>query len=412
MQTTLLKNQVSEAQAMAYYNTILGQFVTAISRDHFQIIVNRYKGDYRVHNFSCWAQLIVMIYAQIDDKESLRDLETGILSKKKFFRQLGVENAPRSTISHTNSKRNWKIYRDLFQELVKLCQENSPKHSFRFDHDLQALDATTIKLCLKLFPWAKFRRRKGALKIHTLYKYSGEIPSFINITDGKTHEIRVARELNFEPDSITVFDRAYIDFSWLYSIHKKLAYWLTRAKRNLSYVVVRKPDRSLPPLSATARKRGVLKDQMIRIVGRRAKDIPIELRLVTYYDAEKKETFQYLTNIFHLSAWTVTQIYKARWDIEIFFKWIKQHLKIKTFLGTSETAVYTQIWIAMITYLLLAYIKHSMKSEFSLLQIHRLIRENMFERIRLVELLQMSKCKASQESKQTKSLCQQLFFEF
>jgi hypothetical protein len=409
---TSLKNQVSEAQAMTYYSTILSQVVTIISRDHFQTVVNRYKGDHRVHNFSCWTQLVVMIYAQIDDKESLRDLETGILSKKKFFRQVGVENAPRSTIAHTNSKRNWKIYRDLFQELVNLCQKNSPKHTFRFNNKLQALDATTVKLCLKLFPWAKFRHRKGAIKIHTLYQYGSEIPSFINITDGKTHEIRVARELEFEPDSITVFDRGYIDFSWLYSIHQKPAYWLTRAKRNLSYVVVRKPEHSLPPLSATARKRGILKDQVIRIVGRRAKDIPTELRLVTYYDAEKKETFQYLTNIFHLSAWTVTQIYKARWEIEIFFKWIKQHLKIKTFLGTSENAVYTQIWIAMITYLLLAYIKHSMKSKRSLLEIHRLIRENMFERIRLVELLQMSKCKSNQKSKQTKSLCQQLFLEF
>jgi len=397
---------------MAYYSTILSQVITIISRDHFQTIVKRYKGDHRVHNFSCWMQLVVMIYAQIDAKESLRDLETGILSKKKFFWQVGVDNAPRSTIAHTNSKRNWKIYRDLFQELVKLCQEHSPKHTFRFNNKLQALDATTIKLWLKLFPWAKFRHRKGAIKIHTLYQDGSEIPSFINITDGKTHEIRVARELEFEPDSITVFDRGYIDFSWLYSIHQKPAYWLTRAKRNLSYMVVRKPEHSLLPLSATARKRGILKDQVIRMVGCRAKDIPTELRLVTYYDAEKKETFHYLTNIFHLSAWTVTQIYKARWEIEIFFKWIKQHLKIKTFLGTSENAVYTQIWIAMITFLLLAYIKHSMKSKLSLLEIHRLIRENMFERIPLVELLQMPKCKSNQKSKQSKSLCQQLFLEF
>jgi hypothetical protein len=407
-----LKNQASEAQAMAYYSTIFSQVVAIISPDRFKIVVTRYKGDYRVHNFPCWAQLIVMLYAQLDEKESLRALETGIVSKKKFFWQLGVENAPRATLSDANAKRNWKIYRDLFQELVKLCQENSPKHTFRFDNALQALDATTIKLCLKLFPWAKFRQRKGAIKIHTLYQYSGQIPSFINVTDGKTHEIRVARELDFEPDSITVFDRAYIDFLWLYSIHQKLAYWLTRAKSNLSYVVVRNPDHSLPPLSATARKRGIVKDQGIRIVGRRAKNIPIELRLITYYDAEKKETFRYLTNIFHLSAWTITQIFKARWEIEIFFKWIKQHLKIKTFLGTSENAVYTQIWIAMITYLLLAYIKHSMKSELSLLEIHRLLRENMFERIRLVELLEMPKYKSNKKSKRFKSLSQQLLFKF
>jgi hypothetical protein len=386
--------------------------VSIISPDRFEIVVTRYKGDYRVRNFPCWAQLIVMLYAQLDEKESLRALETGFLSKKKFFWQLDVENAPRSTLADANAKRNWKIYRDLFQELVKLCQENSPKHTFRFENKLQALDATTIKLCLKLFPWAKFRQRKGAIKIHALYQYSGQIPSFITITDGKTHEIRVARELDLEPDSITVFDRAYIDFSWLYSIHQKLAYWLTRAKRNLSYVVVRNSDHSLRPLSATARKRGILKDQVIRIVGRRAKDIPIELRLITYYDAEKNETFRYLTNIFHLSAWTITQIYKARWEIEIFFKWIKQHLKIKTFLGTSENAVYTQIWIAMITYLLLAYIKHSMKSELSLLEVHRVIQENMFERIRLIELLEIPKYKSNKKPERSKSLSQQLRFKF
>jgi putative transposase len=295
---------------------------------------------------------------------------------------------------------------------VKVCQLFSPKHRFRFQNRLQALDATTIKLCLKLFPWAKFRRRKGAIKLHTRYEYSGQIPSFINITDGKTHEIHAARELDFELDSITVFDRGYTDFSWFYSIHQKLAYWLTRAKSNLSYVIVRHPERSLPSLSLAARQRGILKDQVIRITGRRAKDIPIELRLITYYDAEKKERFRYLTNIFHLAAWTVTQIYKARWEIELFFKWIKQHLKIKTFLGTSENAVYAQIWIAMITYLLLAFIKHSTKSELSLLQIHRMIRENMFERVRLVELLHMSKYKSNDEKQTTKSICHQLNLEF
>ena len=295
---------------------------------------------------------------------------------------------------------------------MKVCQRHLPKHSFRFRNRLQALDATTIKLCLKLFPWAKFRQRKGAIKLHTRYEYSGQIPSFINITDGKTHEIRVARELEIEAGSITVFDRGYLDFTLFYSIHQKSAYLLTRAKKNLSYAVIRNPEHSLPPLSPLARRRGILKDQVIRITGRRAKDIPIELRLVTYYDAEKKERFRYLTDIFHLSAWTITQIYKARWEIELFFKWIKQHLKIKTFLGTSETAVYTQIWIAMITYLLLAFIKYSTKSKLSLLQIHRLIRENLLERVRLIELLQMSKYPVNEKKQQNKLMCHQLNLDF
>lgn len=323
-----------------------------------------------------------------------------------------MEKAPRSTIADANSTRHWKIYRDLFHKLVSVCRKKSPKHAFRFHNRLQALDATTIKLCLKLFPWAKFRQRKGALKIHTRYEYSGELPSFINITNGNVHDIRVARELDIEPDSITVFDRAYIDFSWFYRIHQKLAYWLTRAKRNLSYATVRNAEHSLPPLCAGARRRGIRKDQVIRLTGARAKDIPMALRLVTYHDTEKNKRFRYLTNIFHLSAWTVTQIFKARWEIELFFKWIKQHLKIKTFLGTSENAVYTQIWIAMMAYLLLAYIKHSMKSELTLLQIHRLIRENLFERIRLVELLQLPKYQSNRKPQRIKSRCRQLNLDF
>jgi len=325
---------------------------------------------------------------------------------------LHVADAPRSTAADANATRNWKIYRDLFQELVKICQATSPKHAFRFHNRLHALDATTIKLCLKLFPWAKFRQRKGAIKLHTRYEYGSQIPSVIVITDGKTHEIRVARELDFEAESICVFDRAYIDFKWFYAIHNRAAYWLTRAKKNLSYRVVRDPQHSLPPLSPLAKRRGLLKDRIIRMTGQRAKALPLELRLITYYDAEKKKRFRYLTNIFHLSAWTVTQIFKARWEIELFFKWIKQHLKVKTFFGTSENAVYIQIWIAMITYLLLAYMKHSTKSALSLLSLQRLLRENLFERIPLSELLQMTKSQARHKPKRRQPRCQQLSFEF
>lgn len=300
----------------------------------------------------------------------------------------------------------------MFHELVKECQAQSPKHAFRFRNRLQALDATVVKLCIKLFPWATYRQRKGAIKIHTRYEYSGQLPSFINITAGKTHEIRIARELDFEPYSISVFDRAYIDFSWFYGIHQKPAYWLTRAKSNLSFVVVQKPEHRLPRLSPLARRRGIRNDQVVRVVGAHANDIPIELRLVTHYDADKEETFRYLTNIFHLSAWTVSQIHKARWEIELFFKWIKQHLKIKTFLGISENAVYAQIWIAMITYLLLAYVKHSTRSSLSLLEIHRLIRENLFERIRLVELLHVPKQHKCLKPRRRKPLSQQLNLDF
>jgi len=262
-----------------------------------------------------------------------------------------------------------------------------PKHKFRFKNNLKSFDATTISLCLETFPWAKFRQKKGAIKVHTRLDHRGQIPDFVHITTGKTHEIKVARTLKITEDDIYVFDRAMIDYKWLYAINQKRAYFVTRAKDNMNYEVVTEPEHHLPELTESARAKGILKDQIIRITGAKADKIPIELRLVTYQDPETGEIYEYLTNIFHLAALTIAQIYKARWEIELFFKWIKQHLKIKTFLGTSENAVMTQIWIAMITYLLLTYLKYQTKCQYSLLHIQRLLRESLFVRMCLEALL-------------------------
>jgi putative transposase len=238
-----------------------------------------------------------------------------------------------------------------------------------------------------MFPWAKFRQTKGAIKINTRLDHSGQIPDFVRVTTGKTHEIKVARTLELEADDILVFDRAMIDYKWLHQIDEQGALFVTRAKDNMSYRVLRNSEHQLPMLTDYARKQGILKDQIICIVGTKADDIPIELRLVVYRDPETGTIYKFMTNIFHLAALTIAQIYKARWEIETFFKWIKQHLKIKTFLGTSENAVMTQIWITMITYLLLAYLKYQTKCRYSLLHIQRLLRENIFIRLSLHALL-------------------------
>jgi IS4 transposase len=372
---------------MQQFSTVYNQFLKQIPRGQFQTCVDHYNGDYRVRTFNCWSQFTTMMYAQLTGKASLRALEIGLQNQTHHFYHVGLKKVSRSTVADANQNRDWHIYEELFTTVLLRCQDVSPKHKFRFQNKLQSFDASTIKLCLEMFPWAKFRQAKGAIKLHARLDHSGQIPDFINVTTGKTHEIKVARTLKIEADSISVFDRAMIDYEWLHHIDESDAYFVTRAKDNMSYEVVRKPEHHLPKLSKRARQKGIIKDQIIRIVGNKADNIPIELRLVTYCDPETREVYVYLTNLFHLSALTIAQIYKARWEIELFFKWIKQHLKIKTFLGTTENAVMTQIWIAVITYLLLAYIKYKNKFQSSLLTLQRLICENIFARMHLDQLL-------------------------
>lgn len=372
---------------MQQFSTIYNQFLKQIPRSQFQTGVDHYDGDYRVRTFNCWSQFTTMMYAQVTGKVSLRALELSLQNHAQQYYHLGLKKVSRSTIADANKNRDWHIYEELFTTVLLRCQDVAPKHKFRFQNKLQSFDASTIKLCLEMFPWAKFRQAKGAIKLHARLDHSGQIPDFIHITTGKTHEIKVARTLKIEAGSISVFDRAMIDYAWLFHIDESNAYFVTRAKDNMSYALVRKPEHHLPELSTRARQQGIIKDQIIRIVGNKADKIPIALRLVTYCDPETGDIYEFLTNLFHLSALTIARIYKARWEIELFFKWIKQHLKIKTFLGTSENAVMTQIWIAIITYLLMAYIKYKNKFHGSLLTLQRLICEHIFTRMHLEQLL-------------------------
>ena len=377
---------------MKYHNTIFNQLLKMLPRDKFEQDVARERANRYTKHFTAWNQLLVNLYAQVSGKKSLRDIETGLKMQQNFWYHLGLTNAVRSTISYSNSKRSYQIAESTFYHLLEQCKDYAPKHKFRFKNPLYTLDATVIDLCLSMFPWAKFRKRKGALKIHTLLDHRGTIPSFMVITDAKQHDVKVAQNL-FLPvslDSIITIDKAYVDFQWLYGLRQRGIYFVTRAKENMNYEVIGQQE--------VNSSKGLLADEEIILVGPLTQQkYPKKLRLVTYYDSEHDKTYQFLTNNFQLAAYTIAQIYKARWQVEIFFKWIKQNLKIKTFLGTSKNAVLTQIWTAMIYYLLLAYIKYQTKYKHSLLHLTRVIKECLFKRADIIDLLNLSLKKAGRE---------------
>ena len=370
---------------MKYVNTIFNQLLNMLPRNEFEQKVAQEKANRYTKHFTAWNQLLVNLYAQITGKKSLRDIETGLKMQQNAWYHLGLVNAVRSTISYSNGKRSYRIVESAFYHLLKKCRDITPKHKFRFKNPLYTLDSTTINLCLSVFPWAKFRKRKGALKIHALLDHRGTIPSFLVITDAKQHDVKVAKNL-FLPlslDSIVVIDKAYIDFQWLYSLSQQKVYFVTRAKENMNYKVIGQHE--------VNSNKGLLADEEIVLTGFYTQQKYSEkLRLVTYHDKEMDKTYKFLTNNFNLAAYTISQIYKARWEVELFFKWIKQNLKIKTFLGTSPNAVLTQIWTAMIYYLLLAYIKYQTKYKYSLLYLTRVIKECLFKRADIIDLLNLS----------------------
>jgi len=336
-------------------------------------------------HFTAWNQFIVNLYAQASGKKSLRDIEAGLRVQQSSWYHIGLKNISRSQLSYVNGRRNHTLYQCIFQRLLVKCGEMASKQRFRFKWPLQILDSTLVHLCLSVFPWAKYRKKKGALKIHTLLDAQGTIPSFVVVTDGKHHDVKVAKKADLPlcPDSILVMDKAYIDFEWLYDLHCRNITFVTRAKENMNYEVLRQQPESA--------HENVLSDCEVLLTGSISfKKYPDRLRLVTWHDPEHNKIYTFMTNNLTLSAKTIADIYKARWDIETFFKWIKQNLKIKTFLGTSLNAVMTQIWTALIYYLLLAYIKYQTRYAYQLLHFTRVIREALFQRIDIIDLLKLS----------------------
>ncbi len=367
-----------------HYNTIMQQLQALVPRHQFEKVVRNVLGDRYVKYFTCWQQFTVMLYAQASGKDSLRDIHQAFAVQADKLYHLGLKAVKRSTLADANQKRDYRIYEQLFYQILEHCKSVTPKHKFKFINPLYSLDATVIDLCLSLFEWAKFRTAKGAIKMHCLLDHNGHIPSFIAISDCKTHEITAARSFFTPvPDSIYCMDRAYIDFAWLYSIENAKAFFVTRAKDNLNYTVI--GQHSQP------QKKAVISDEIIILANAlKQKDYPQELRLINYYDQETNLWLVFLTNNFKLAAFTIAQIYKARWQIEAFFKWIKQNLKIKTFFGTSKNAVMAQVWIAMCYYLLLAYIKYQSKYKYSLFYLHKIIRATLLERLTLIDLLNLN----------------------
>jgi hypothetical protein len=355
----------------------------------FRRCVARYQGDYKVKKFTCLDQYLCMAFAQITYRESLRDIEICLRAQEQKLYHMGIRGkVSRSTIADANEQRNWQIYADLAYSLINTARQLYRDESFacELDQTAYALDATTIDLCLSMFPWANFRKNKGAVKLHTLLDLRCSIPTFIHISDGKLHEVNTLDIVPFEPGAFYVMDRGYLDYSRLYNLSQTSAFFLIRAKSNLQCrrIYSHPVDRST----------GLIYDQTIMLTGfYQKKDYPDKLRRVKYYDAETNLTFIFLTNNFNLPALTVAQLYRSRWQVELFFKWIKQHLRIKSFYGTSENAVKTQIWIAVSVYIIVAILKKQLQLPYSLYTILQVLSISVFERIPLYQLFTIANYK-------------------
>jgi hypothetical protein len=378
------------------------QLLSIVPRHHFDKLARGLDSDRYVKTFTSWNQFSTLLYAQGGGKQSLRDIQNGLEAQGGKLYHLGLpEGVKKSTLSDANKNRPCALYENLFYAMVERCKDVTPKHKFRFNNPLYLLDATTINLCLEVFPWARFRAAKGAMKLHCQLDYGGNLPCFVAATDGKCNDVRAAKSFFVVvPDSIYCFDKGYTDFSWFRHIDINRAFFVTRAKENMQYTVTGQQE-----VSAGG---GVLSDEQVALSGfYSAKDYPGELRLVRYYDPETNSILEFLTNNFALASSTIARIYKARWQIEVFFKWIKQNLKIKSFLGTSPNAVMTQVWVAMCYYLLLAYIKYQTKYRSSIFYLHRIVREMLMDRISLIDLLNLN------EARLAKLRCQeqQLLFQ-
>ena len=310
----------------------------------------------------------------------MRDVVENVSAQEHRLYHLGSAKLSRSNLSRINENKPYDLYEALFGKLLERCQKQVPGHGFRFKNELYSLDASTIDLCLSVFPWARFRENKGAIKLHVGMNHKGHLPEFVTITDGKRHDVTQGRRIDFPPGSIVAVDRGYTDYKWYKQLSDKGIFFVSRMKSNAKVAVVerREVDRST----------GLTSDQTIEYTGYySAKDCPIPLRRVGYRDAETGKRYVFITNNFKLSPLTIAKIYKARWQIELFFKWIKQNLKIKSFMGTSKNAVMTQIWIALCVYLLLAFLKFQSKTVKSMQQILRLLQMNLFEKWSLTDLI-------------------------
>ena len=369
--------------------TVFSQILDFLPMHKFRQCVNRYNGNKGVRTFTCLDQFMCMAFAQLTYRESLRDIECCLRAMKEKMYHMGISgNISRSTLADANEKRDWRIYSDFALQLIDQARQLYAGEDFGLElkETVYALDASTIDLCLSVFPWARFRTTKAGIKLHTLLDLRGNIPSFIDITDAKVHDVNILDKLIPEPGSIYVMDRAYLDFERLYKMHQCSAYFVIRKKTNTSFrrLYSNKVEKST----------GVRCDQIILLSGFYSKKTyPEKLRRVKYFDIETGRSLNFFTNQFSFPALTIAELYRCRWQVEIFFKWIKQHLRIKAFYGTTENAVKTQIWIAISVYVLVAIMKKRMQIDLSLYTILQILSITLFEKKPILQVLTTSEYK-------------------
>jgi hypothetical protein len=372
----LIEIKLSKERKMNLGKTIFSQIMDFLPQKQFRKCVDKYNGNYRIHSFSCSDQFLCMAFAQLTYRESLRDIECCLRSVHEKLYHMGIRGkVSKSTLADANEKRNWRIYRDFAQILIFEARQLYANDNFgvELQETVYALDSSTIDSCLSVFPWAKFRQTKSAVKLHTLLDLRGNIPSFISITDGKVHDINILDQLMPEAGAIYLMDRGYLDFFRLYKLNQSSAFFITRAKSNTAMRRIHSTQ--------IDKSTGLRCDQTVMLTGSLTKKkYPEKLRRIKFFDLETKKSLVFLTNNFSSSPLTIAELYKCRWQVELFFKWIKQHLRIKKIYGTSGNAVKTQIWIAVSVYVLVAIIKKRIKTKLTLYTILQIFSLSIFEK--------------------------------
>lgn len=369
---------------------VFSQLVSFLDRNKFNYIVRTYQGDKYVKHFTCWNQLLALMFGQLANRESLRDLVIALEAHQSKCYHLGMgKNVSRSSLARANQDRDYHIFEEYAYYLVSQARETRITNIFNLGGNVYAFDSTTIDLSLSVFWWAKFRRRKGGIKVHTLYDVETQIPTFFHITEASVHDSKTMKQIPYETGSYYIFDRAYNDFKMLFKIHQIGAYFVIRAKSNLQYKSI-KWKRRLP--------KNVLSDLTIELTGFYSKQYYSEsLRLVKYWDEQQEREFVFLTNATHISALQVAELYKNRWQVELFFKWLKQHLKIKKFWGTTENAVRIQIYSAICVYCLVAIVQHDMKLDRSTYEVLQILSISLTDKTNLRELFSKTKFQYDKE---------------
>ena len=369
---------------------VFAQLISFLNEDKFRRIVNKFQGNRYIKHFTCWNQLLSLMFGQLSNRESLRDLIIALDAHHSKCYHLGIgRNVSRSSLSRANQDRDYHIFEEYAYYLINEARQKRATEIFKLAGNIYAFDSTTIDLCLAVFWWAKFRKKKGGIKVHTLYDVETQIPAFIHITEAAVHDSKTMKEIPYESGSYYIFDRAYNNFKMLYKVHQIDAFFVVRAKKNLQYKSI-KWKRRLP--------KNVLSDVTIELIGFYPKQYyPEQFRLVRYWDEEQKREFVFLTNAMHISALQVAELYKNRWQVELFFKWLKQHLKIKKFWGTTENAVRVQIYSAICTYCLVAILQHDMQLDRSTYEVLQILSISLTDKTLLRDLFDKTKFQNDKE---------------